>query len=179
MIILHIPHGTSCDTSSITDISPTLRIKSENKKGWKQNGSLSTHIASFLQVHFVPLLHGPHVIILLLQSSYQLIQLQGLDARQKLWGLTSVILWCCVLMQRCRRGYISGVILPKLVMWLKLTGLRVVRLKVLQQLFLLHDFVLSLVQLDPEETMLLLYLPLLENTHPSFTSLYIHTRTDT
>lgn len=33
----------------------------------------------------------------------------------------------------------------------ELTGLCVVRLKVLEELFLLHDFILSLVQLDPEE----------------------------
>lgn len=33
----------------------------------------------------------------------------------------------------------------------KLTSLSVVRLKVLQHLFLLHDFILSLIQLDPEE----------------------------
>ena len=34
----------------------------------------------------------------------------------------------------------------------RLTGLSVVGLKVLQQLLLLHDFILGLVQLDPEET---------------------------
>lgn len=34
----------------------------------------------------------------------------------------------------------------------RLTCLSVVRLKVLQQLFLLHDFILSLIQLNPEDT---------------------------
>lgn len=34
----------------------------------------------------------------------------------------------------------------------RLTNLSVVRLKVLQHLFLLHDFVLGLIQLDPEDT---------------------------
>lgn len=55
----------------------------------------------------------------------------------------------------------------------QLTGLSVVRLKVLQQLFLLHDFILGLVQLDPEgeEKMLLLYLPLLENIEIHFAPL--------
>lgn len=35
---------------------------------------------------------------------------------------------------------------------IRLTCLSVVRLKVLQQLFLLHDFILSLIQLNPEDT---------------------------
>lgn len=35
---------------------------------------------------------------------------------------------------------------------MRLTILSVVRLQVFEQLFLLHDFILSLVQLDPEDT---------------------------
>lgn len=39
--------------------------------------TIATHITGFFQVQFVPLLHGPHVIIFLLQSSHQLIHLHS------------------------------------------------------------------------------------------------------
>lgn len=51
-----------------------------NVKG--QNKSM-THVTCFLQVHFVTLLHRPHVVILLLQSSHQFIQLQGLTVKKQ------------------------------------------------------------------------------------------------
>lgn len=51
---------------------------------------------------------------------------------------------------------------------IRLTGLSVVRLKILQYLFFLHDFVLSLVQLDPKKTQ---SDQLLKNTKHLF---YIH-----
>lgn len=41
----------------------------------------------------------------------------------------------------------------------RLTSLSVVRLKVLQHLFLLHDFILGLIQLDPEDTNVLSLAP--------------------
>lgn len=40
-----------------------------------------THTASFLQIHLVSLLHGSHVIILLLKSSHQLIHLQSFQIK--------------------------------------------------------------------------------------------------
>lgn len=63
----------------------------------KKRNILITHIASFLQVHFVPLFHGPHVIILLLQSGHQLIQFQGLEAHGRNY---EVILRRCILCTR-------------------------------------------------------------------------------
>lgn len=73
----HLQGGEKKNSSEYeSDYCFQTRIKKEKK-------SLITHIASFLQVHFVPLFHGPHVIILLLQSSHQLIQFQGLESRKK------------------------------------------------------------------------------------------------
>lgn len=131
----------------------------------RQMTSVVTHIARFLQIHLVPFLHSLHIIILLLQSSHQLIHLQGLDTNNKLYVGAG---WCLI-ENKCKvsishsRAY-SGAVTGGSDGNERLTGLGVVRLKALQQLLLFHDFILGLVQLDPVQTNADPLPPLLENT---------------
>lgn len=70
--------------------------------------------------------------------------------KSKCCDVTCIVPCCWQIWIYYSRSFKGGIMMAKSDK--TLTGLSVVRLKVLQQLFLLHDFILGLIQLDPEET---------------------------